>query len=80
MKILKALDAFSMYVLTRTKSEYRGMKTGIAFSEFLFSMPFFMCRCQNDDRKDKSAVRDSIYLGGGQCAGKREREWERIGH
>lgn len=51
------------------------MKTGIAFSEFLFSMPFFMCRCQNDDRKDKSAVRDSIYLGGAVC----REEGERMG-
>lgn len=68
---LKALDGFSMYMLARTRSEYRGMKMGIAFSEFsLFSLHFFVCRCQNDDHKDKSPVSGSIYLWGGGVQGR----------
>lgn len=69
-----------MYMLTRTRSEYRGMKMGIiAFSEFfLFSLQFFVCRHQNDDHKDKSAV-SAPFIYGGQRAGKRERECKRLG-
>lgn len=72
MKVLKALDAFTVYMLTRIESEYRGVKMGIAFTKFLFSMQFFMCSYQNDDHKDKSGVTPCIY--GERGAGKRERE------
>lgn len=70
MKILKALDVFSIYMLTRTKSEYRRGKMGIEFSKFLFSMQFFVCRHRNDDRKAKSAVTPLIYGGSVQGGGR----------